>query len=839
MTPTREEVENDALAAMRQAGLCPKLPLVMDGTMQRCPVEGRPRGRDGAYCIHLDNWPAGWFQNHVGNQPVVNWKYQGRPLSPEENAQFRKEVEENRKKREAEQKQAQKKVADFIEKLTPMLKPAAQDHPYLVKKQVRALGDIAMIPSDDLADAWKQVMGDSIGVAGSVQELILRLRDEKGKAWTIERIMPDGTKRFLRNGKKGGMWYTIPAAKGAENSPLVIAEGYATGASIHMATGLEIAVALDCGNLDIVAAKCRKKWPAREILFGADNDIGTAGNPGLTHARNAARKVGGRVVLPEPVGQGLSTDWNDVHVEKGLEAVRRAYLEPQVRNAQAQRDQDDDPEVDSENYPPLEDVPVDAEFEAEPPQRSDLIPDDIMMLSDVSNARLLLKLHGENLRYCREWRNNGWLVWDGKRWAENAGHEVTQLAIGSIELLKEARNTLPDSDEKKELDKHVKYSTKANNIRSMLDLAQTFPQVQIDAKTLNARPWLLNTPTGTLDLKRFVLSKHKREDYLTRMIVTEFDVKAECPQWLDFLNTVMDGDAEMIDYLKRAVGYCLTGSTEEQVMFILYGTGRNGKSTFLQVIRELLGDYAKQASMDTFMAKRMASNSSDDLANLRGARMVVASESEENARLSEALVKQITGGGAITARRLYENLMEFVPEFKLWLDSNHKPVIRGTDFGIWRRVRLIPFTVTIPDEKVDPDLMDKLRAEFPGILRWAAQGAKEWQKDGLGHPAVMEQATQDYRAEMDTVGRFLSECCLSGSSSDFEISTTDLYRLYEKWVEENGEFTKLTKKQLGQKLLERGYQSGRNHGGRYWMGLMEKPADYYDSQNNEDDRIPF
>lgn len=828
MTPTREEVENDVLAAMREAGLRPKLPLLMNGKMQRCPVEGRPRGKDGAYCIHLDNWPAGWFQNHVGNQPVINWKYQGKPFTPEEKEMFRRQVEESRIAREAEQKEGYKKAAALVESLSPLLAPASDDHPYLKRKKVVALGDLAMIDSQVLTEHLRK----GAKTAPGVPVLIMRLHDEKQKAWTLEQILPDGTKRFLKGGKKSGNWFTIPPASNMKNAPLVIVEGYATGASVHMATGFEIAVAADCGNLETVAKKCRSLYPSRVILFGADNDIGTPGNPGETSARSAAKKIGGHVVLPEPTGQGQSTDWNDVHVAAGLEEVRRAFMPEQEEPGP---EPGEEPDAD---FPPMDDVPPDFD-EAEPPQRSELIPEDITMLSDVSNARLLLQLHGDNLRYCREWRQNGWLVWDGKRWAENSGHKVTQLAIKSIERLRDERNTLVSADEKKELDKHIRYSSKAAGIKAMLELALTFDQVQIDAKELNARPWLLNTPTGTLDLKRFVLSKHKREDFLTRMIVTEFDVNAECPRWLEFLNTVMDGDQEMVDYLRRAVGYCLTGSTEEQVMFILYGTGRNGKSTFLQVIRELLGDYARQASMDTFMAKRVASNSSDDLANLRGARMVVASESEENARLSESLVKQITGGGAITARRLYENLMEFVPEFKLWLDSNHKPTIRGTDFGIWRRIRLIPFTVTIPDEKVDPDLIDKLRAEFPGILRWAAQGAKEWQKDGLGHPASMEVATQDYRSEMDTVGRFLSECTLSGNSYDFEISTADLYRLYEKWVEDNGEFSKLTKKQLGQKLLERGYQPGRKYTGRYWKGLKEKPVDYYDLQDEEDDKIPF
>ncbi|BDF77858.1 phage/plasmid primase, P4 family [Pyramidobacter piscolens] len=825
VTPSIQEIEQDVLAALRAEGLCPETPLELDGRLHRCPVEGRPHGRDGAYQIHTDNCPAGWYQNHVGNRPIQTWKYKGAKPTPEEEARFRREMEQARKEREKETREGYAKAVAFIKAASPLFSPASPEHPYLQRKRVGVFGDLAQADGAQLAALYERETGQKLALSSQDPELILRLRDAGGKIWTLERIKPDGSKRFLAGGKKAGMWYTIPAAEGREDTPLVIAEGYATGASIHMATGYEVAVALDCGNLDKTAAACRKKWPAREILFGADNDVGTIGNPGLSGAQNAARKVGGRVILPEPLEEGKGVDWNDVHVALGLDAVRKAFV-PEL----------DAPPLPDDGALQLQDVSPDLADGMEPPLRSELIPEDLTLLSDVSNAALLLKLHGENLRYCREWKDNGWLIWDGKRWMENSGHRVTQMAIDAVKRLRAERTTLAGADERKELDKHIKTSLKLTGIRAMVALAHDLEPVQVRAKDLNAQPWLLNTPSGTLDIKRRVLSRHKREDLLTRMIATEFDKDAQCPRWLAFLDTIMGGDQEMVAYLKRAVGYCLTGSTDEQCMFVLYGSGRNGKSTFLQAIRELLGDYARQASMDTFMYKYRGSTSSDDLANLQGARMVVASESEENSRLSESLVKQITGGGAITARRLYENLQEFIPEFKIWLDTNHKPVVKGTDLGIWRRIRLIPFTVTIPEEEVDPELPQKLREEFPGILAWAAQGAKEWQDGGLGHPAAMEVATAAYRAEMDTIGRFLAEKCVQGEG--FRIGTADLYKLYLEWIDESGEFSKLTAKQLGLKLQERGFTPGRNHGGRYWEGLQRRPYGY-DEDENDEAKIPF
>ncbi len=268
----------------------------------------------------------------------------------------------------------------------------------------------------------------------------------------------------------------------------------------------------------------------------------------------------------------------------------------------------------------------------------------------------------------------------------------------------------------------------------------------------------------------------------------------------------MGGNKELIGFLRRSVGYGLTGSTQEQCFFVLYGTGRNGKSTFLNTLKALLGDYARQAAAETFMIKKNSGGPGDDVAMLRGARFVTAIETEENQRLAESLVKQITGGDSMSVRRLYENFFEFEPEFKIFLATNHKPNIRGTDEGIWRRVRMIPFAVRITDDEVDLELADKLRDEMEGILTWAVNGCLEWQTDGLQEPEEVWGATEQYRQEMDILGTFLDEVCAIEKNSFAPIC--DLHRAYQIWADENGE-RGMSKNMLGRRLVDRGFGKGQ------------------------------
>jgi putative DNA primase/helicase len=334
---------------------------------------------------------------------------------------------------------------------------------------------------------------------------------------------------------------------------------------------------------------------------------------------------------------------------------------------------------------------------------------------------------------------------------------------------------------------------------------------------LDAGSWLLNVENGTLDLRTGELRPHRRDDLITKIAAVDHDSRATCPTWLAFLDRVLGGSQELAAFLQRAIGYSLTGEATEQVLFLLYGTGANGKSTFLETARALLGEYAIQASFDTFLAKQDVSRE-HALARLRGARFVSGSEAEAGARLNEVLVKTLTGGDAVTARFLYREFFEYEPRFKVFLAANHKPTIKGSDHAIWRRIRLVPFTVTIPEQERDPKLREKLRAELPGILNWALEGCLAWQREGLGEPPEVKDATAEYREDMDTLAPFITERC--ETFPDSRGGSTELYKAYATWSGANGE-KPMSQTSFSLRLNERGFERKRSggNGNRVWFGI--------------------
>jgi putative DNA primase/helicase len=435
-------------------------------------------------------------------------------------------------------------------------------------------------------------------------------------------------------------------------------------------------------------------------------------------------------------------------------------------------------------------------------------------LTDLGNAERLAARHGDDLRYVPQL---GWHVWDGRRWRPDGDGEVHRRAKQVARAVAHDAVELDDADARKRQLAWAMRSEQHPKLQAMVAVAETDASLVVAVDELDRDRYALNVRNGTLDLQASRLHPHRRSLHITKLAPVDYQPGRPAPIWQRFLETIFAGDAELISFVQRALGYSLTGATDEQVLFLLHGRGANGKSTFVETVRALLGDYAQQAPAEMLMQSRSSRGSaSPDLARLPGARFVAAVETGEGRRLDEPLVKQLTGGDRIAARRLYRDVFEFAPTHKLWLATNHLPQIGGTDDAIWRRIRLIPFAVTIPEADRDTKLPGKLRAELPGILAWAVEGCSRYLADGLLPPDTVQAATSGYRADMDELGAFLDECCYLGD--DGQAGAAELLTLYGYWAQANSA-TPITSAQLSRSLVERGFQRHRLSGGVVYRGL--------------------
>lgn len=434
-------------------------------------------------------------------------------------------------------------------------------------------------------------------------------------------------------------------------------------------------------------------------------------------------------------------------------------------------------------------------------------------MSDLGNAGFLVERHVENIRYAAQ--QGKWLVWDGRRWQTDETGEVERLTKDTMRALLHAASS---HDDFKEMEKQVKFAIKAQDrprIEAAQRLAQTEPGIPILTEQLDSDPWLLNCQNGTINLRNGQLLAHRREHLITKVLTVAYDPDAQAPIWEQFLARIMNDDQELINFLQNAIGYSLTGLTVEQCLFYLFGLGSNGKSTLIETVFELLGHYAKRLSSEALMLKTNGGGIPNDVAMLTGARLVVASEVEEGAKLNEAKIKELTGSDTVTARFLHQEFFAFKPQFKLWIAGNHKPIIKGTDLGIWRRIRLIPFNATISAEEKDSKLQAKLLLELPGILAWAVRGCLAWQRDGLTAPKSVVNATANYRSESDLVGQFLDECCDLAPLA--QTSGKVIYMAYRQWSETQGTRA-MSATMLARKLTERGFEQRRS-GGTQFIGI--------------------
>lgn len=433
---------------------------------------------------------------------------------------------------------------------------------------------------------------------------------------------------------------------------------------------------------------------------------------------------------------------------------------------------------------------------------------------DTGNADRFYDRFSGVLRF--NYTNKNWMVYDQRRWKPDDIGSVNRLCDEVIQTMKDE---LPlysdDEDTEKSFLKHLKSSRNNKAKTSMIKEMQH--RVPIVPAELDRDINLLNTPNGILNLRTGELTDHDPEKYISKISTTEYTDTSDCPNWKKFLDDIFLGDADLISYIQKAVGYSLTGSTVEQCAFFCFGTGRNGKSTFLDAISEIMGDYASNIQPETLMVKQGPQGANSDIARLKGSRFVTTVEPNEGVRLNEGLVKQLTGGDRVTARHLYGNEFEFTPEFKMWMGTNHKPIIRGADIGIWRRIHLIPFAAKIPDECIDKNLKYKLRAEYPAILKWAVDGTLIWQREGLKMPKAVEDAVSEYKSEMDVISAFVEDELMP---TDGEVRSSELYHRYSEWASENNQY-KMSSTKFGTEFGKK-FEKIRKRDGVYFKGITLK-----------------
>ncbi len=418
-------------------------------------------------------------------------------------------------------------------------------------------------------------------------------------------------------------------------------------------------------------------------------------------------------------------------------------------------------------------------------------------LTEAGAAERFARLHGDDLRFNH--LRGCWLIWQGHRWMQDADAAVTRKALTFARNWQREAVKIADVERRARVFGAAMKLERRDALRGLLALGRDLKPIADAGNDWNSNSWVIGLLNGVLDLRSGRLRRGRREDRITMSAAVPFEAGALCPRWERFLSEIFGGDSDLIGFVHRAIGYSLTGDTSEQCLFILYGTGANGKTTFLSVVGELMGDYAHVMPFSTIELRDRAAIP-NDLAALVGRRLVTASETQDGTRLNESRVKALTGCDRMTARFLHHEFFTFQPVAKVWLAVNHKPVVRDDSHGFWRRVRLIPFTQRFA---VNPGLTDELRAEARGILAWAVRGCLAWQRDGLRPPIIVAEATREYESDSDPLGVFLSEAV--ELDPDSEMGASELHEHYRRWAGRYGmsDAERLSATAFGRKMSER------------------------------------
>lgn len=432
--------------------------------------------------------------------------------------------------------------------------------------------------------------------------------------------------------------------------------------------------------------------------------------------------------------------------------------------------------------------------------------------SDEGNAECLEELYGDSLRYCHT--RQKWLVWDGSRWQIDDTGQNRRAMVATVRSRYIAAIGIPDTTARQKFSAWCINAENNGKIESSLKMATSRAAIRTTIDQWDTDPFLAAVRGATLDLRAVVHRSIQRDDYLTMLMNASYNPEADCPRWRQFLDEIFAGNEELIAFVQRAIGYCLTGDTREQKIFLLHGGGANGKSTFLKIIMDLFGGYADNASFETFDANKR-NEASNDLAKLRGKRLVTVIETEEGRKLAESRVKSVTGSDMITCRFLYAEYFSYYPTYKIWIAMNHLPHIRGTDNGIWRRIILIPFTQSFVDRE-DRTLLETLDSEMDGILQWALEGLRQWWDRGLDAPQIVINATANYRTDSDQIGRWMLERCTQ--LPNLFLPSGKGYEDYKRWCQESGE-DEISQNKWSRRLNEKGLQQNPNTANRGWFHI--------------------
>lgn len=439
-------------------------------------------------------------------------------------------------------------------------------------------------------------------------------------------------------------------------------------------------------------------------------------------------------------------------------------------------------------------------------------------VNDMERAERFAEAFAGELKYVQPWKK--WLVWEKVRWVPDEDGAVFRKAQEMWKRWWEEAALIVDFEHRKKAAGAAIRAGDKSKIEAMISLAESQVGIAAAPTLFDSDPLLLGVANGVVDLRTGKFRAARKEDYIIKQAGTVYDPAATCPTWEKFLSRVLAENAELISFIQRAVGYSLTADISEQVLFFLYGKGANGKSTFAECLKHLFGSYMIKATTALYTLDGRGSEPLTEIARLVGKRLVTGSETEEGARLAESRVKDITGGDTLTGRALYCDAFNFKPTHKLWMYGNYRPDVRGNDYGIWRRIKLIPFEVQIPNEEKDPKLLEKLLQELPGILNWAIKGCLEWQNSGLGTPLAVRDATAEYQEEEDELGEFIAERCSPGGG----VERSELYSEYKNWAEAGGIKMPMKHKAFAKRIRVRpGISESKSTGKRYWDGIALRP----------------